>query len=168
VLELKIGITAEKNSKESMVAMHFGNAPYVALIDLEKDEMEFIHLGYEHHMHELGNKLKKRRIEAFITWSMGPHAAEVFIRNGIKLYQVPKQVSIEEALNLYEKGSLIKFSYSGTPVPHRLHDSDKPDEKGVVKKRCTLCERSTDDSSWSMELKNIEYVKRREGKRHRS
>jgi predicted Fe-Mo cluster-binding NifX family protein len=114
VIRLKIGITAEGSSKDSPVAMHFGKAPYIVLINLEDAKSGFIYLGYEHHKHTLGEVLKKLGVNVFITGGMGLKAAEVFVKNGIRLYQVPRKVSVREAVELYKKGSLVEFSSMGT------------------------------------------------------
>ena len=121
---MDIGIIAEGDSKDDMVAMHFGKAPYVVIANLENNELDSIHLGHDHHNHDLGIELKKRGIDVFVAGGMGPMAAEGFVKSGVKLYQVSEKVSVEEAVNLYKKGELIEFTSSGTPGEHHLHGSD--------------------------------------------
>lgn len=118
---MKIGIAAEGNSKDSMVSMHFGRAPYVVLVHLEDDISEYIHLGEDHHDHNLGLRLKDMGVEAFIVGGMGPGAAGVFVNSGIKLYHVSKSISVREAIEQYRKGLLPEFSVGGTPGHHHSH-----------------------------------------------
>ena len=131
MVKLLIGITSEGDSKDSMVAMHFGDAPYIALVDLEKDEMEFMFLGKEHCLHLLPYNLKEKNVGVFITWSMGPRPAEIFQRKGIKLYHVPRRVSVEEAIELYKSGSLIEFTLTGSKVDQQKYSGERGKEHGM-------------------------------------
>jgi len=95
----------QAKGKASEISMHFGKAPYFAVYDTEKDEIEFVEneiLHFHDKMRRPVELLLKLKPDVVFVKMIGPKALEVFKSHGIKVMS-GEYKTVGEAIENFEK-----------------------------------------------------------------
>ncbi|MEM2885519.1 MAG: NifB/NifX family molybdenum-iron cluster-binding protein [Thermoproteota archaeon] len=110
---------------KSVVADHFGRAPYFAIVELKKDgtidKIEVIenrgeHLGGSVSVEELIGELKP---DALLVKGMGPRGLDAFQRRGVAVFTGVLE-TVEGAVQSYVKGKLRGLTEPCRDARHRF------------------------------------------------
>jgi predicted Fe-Mo cluster-binding NifX family protein len=120
---MKIAVTAENNNGlESMVAHHFGHAPFFILVDMENGEV-IQTLGIAnpfaeaHQPGQIPNFIHEQKANAILSGGMGGRAIEFFEQLGIKA-ATGADGTVRQALESYLGGSLKEAAPCDESVAH--------------------------------------------------
>jgi len=121
---MRICIPTETNTgKSAQVHAHFGSAPYFTVYDIEKDAVEVIENGNEHHAHGMCqpmNSLNGKNIDAVVCGGMGARAVARLNEAGIKAYRA-MHGTIEDVIRQFKEGKLEEISVDGACQGHGCH-----------------------------------------------
>ena len=106
---MRLCIPTETNDgRTASVYGHFGSAPYFTIYDTEKNAVETIDNGNQHHEHGMCQPLQSlggKDIDAVVCAGIGPGALMRLNEGGIKVYRaVPGTVG--DTVGLFAKGGL--------------------------------------------------------------
>ena len=112
---MKIAITVCDNQGiESEVNSRFGRAPYIAIIDTETEELEFIDNSARGETGGAGIKAAQtivdHGVDTLITANLGPKAFSALQAADLKLIKFDNKGTIKEAVDNLDQGNLNEFS----------------------------------------------------------
>jgi predicted Fe-Mo cluster-binding NifX family protein len=116
--------TATKDGKNAQVFDHFGSAPCFTICDLEKDTVEVIDNGNQHHSHGMCQpmeSIKGKNIYAIVCSAIGVRAIQHLNQEGIKVYK-SQPGTVMETISQFMKGSLQEFTAEGGCNKHNCHE----------------------------------------------
>lgn len=121
---MKICIPTEtKEGKKAQVYGHFGSAPYFTIMDTEKDTVEVIDNGNQHHAHGMCqpmNALVGKSIDAVVSGGMGARAVLKLNEGGIKVMRaVPG--TVEEIVQQFKNKQLEEMTVDNACSQHGCH-----------------------------------------------
>ena len=105
---MKICIPVEgKNGWDERVSQHFGRAPAYALIDSEKNEVDFIDNSSEHFggMGKPPEIIADAKAEIVLASGMGPMAMKMLFERGLKVY-CGISGTVKESFEAFQNGKL--------------------------------------------------------------
>jgi predicted Fe-Mo cluster-binding NifX family protein len=120
---MKIAITAENNNGlESMVAQHFGHAPYFMLVDVENDEVKATQgivnpFAESHQPGQIPGFIKEQNADVMLSGGMGGRAIQFFEQYGIKT-ATGAIGTVRQALENYFGGKLSEAAPCDESVAH--------------------------------------------------
>jgi predicted Fe-Mo cluster-binding NifX family protein len=120
---MKIAITAENNNGlESMVAQHFGHAPFFMLVDVENDEVSATQgianpFAEVHQPGQIPGFIHEQKANVILSGGMGGRAIEFFEQYGIKT-ATGASGTVREALENYLGGKLKEAAPCDESVAH--------------------------------------------------
>ncbi len=120
---MKIAVTAENNNGlESMVAQHFGHAPYFILVDVENGEVTATQgvanpFVDGHAPGQVPGFIKEQHANVMLSGGMGGRAIQIFEQNGIKA-ATGAQGTVRQALENYLGGKLTEAAPCAESVAH--------------------------------------------------
>ena len=121
---LKICVPVGKNDgMKSQVYGHFGSAPFFAVYDTDKKELEVVENNNSHHEHGMCNPLAAltgRNIDAVVCGGMGAGAVSKLNAAGIKAYKVP-QGALEDIVLDFGKNLPQEISIEVACKSHGCH-----------------------------------------------
>jgi cation diffusion facilitator family transporter len=123
---IAIPIVEDKGLK-SLAALHFGSAPYFALIEVEEGQISSFHVK-ENEGAKLSHKkgiqaahlLVEEKVDVVLAGSLGEGPFHVLGDNLIQIYYLPKSVQIREAVRLLTQNLLERMV-----SPTEKHEEDR-------------------------------------------
>jgi predicted Fe-Mo cluster-binding NifX family protein len=115
--KIKIAIPAlEDKGLESIVSLHFGNAPFFTLVEIEKGETKRVYIK-ENGAAKLAQKkgitaahfLVDEKVDVVLTGGLGEGPFHVLRDNLVEIYYLPKPVKIQEAIRLQDQNMLERM-----------------------------------------------------------
>lgn len=125
---MKVAIPLLRESLTDPIEPRLGRAPVFALVDLDTDEVQWLHSEQETSAHGSGTQTAQRLAsngaEIVLCRQIGPNALEGLSAAGIGVYQAPTG-SAADAIGLFRKGLLTEVrSPSGEIEAKRMNDGD--------------------------------------------
>lgn len=124
-------IGADGKELESPIAKRFGHAEYLIQYNTDSKSFEVFINNEEEHNHNNLQEFLDKGIEVFIVGNIGPHAFEIINTPKSKVY-LARKMSVQEALNKYQKGELkqlieptVKQSIGHNHSNEHHHDQDR-------------------------------------------
>lgn len=120
---MKIAVTAENNNGlDSMVAQHFGHAPYFMLVDVENGEVTTVESAANpyaeaHQPGQIPTFIKQLQANVILSGGMGGRAIEFFEQAGIKA-ATGASGTVRQALENYFGGKLKEAAPCDESVAH--------------------------------------------------
>ena len=120
---MKIAVTAENNiGLESMVAQHFGHAPYFMLVDVENDEVTSTQgianpFAESHQPGQIPGFIKEQNADVMLSGGMGGRAIQFFEQYGIKT-ATGASGTVRQALENFFGGKLSEAAPCDESVAH--------------------------------------------------
>jgi len=120
---MKIAVTAESNNGlESMVAQHFGHAPYFMLVEVENDEVTTTQgianpFAENHQPGQIPAFIKEQNADVMLSGGMGGRAIQFFEQYGIKT-ATGAAGTVRLALENYLGGKLSEAAPCDESVAH--------------------------------------------------
>ncbi len=120
---MKIAITAENdNGLESMVAQHFGHAPFFILVDMENSEVTTVQsvanpFAEAHQPGEIPQFIHEQKANVILSGGMGGRAIEFFEQVGVKA-ATGAIGTVRQALENYLGGKLKEAAPCDESVAH--------------------------------------------------
>jgi predicted Fe-Mo cluster-binding NifX family protein len=120
---MKIAVTAENNNGlESMVAQHFGHAPYFILADVENGEVSATQgianpFAEYHQPGQIPGFIKEQNADVLLSGGMGGRAIQFFEQYGIKT-ATGANGTVRQALENYFGGKLSEAAPCDESVAH--------------------------------------------------
>lgn len=101
---MKIMISIQENSPESVLDEHFGRAAYFMIIDLKTHDSEILENPAKTLASGAGAAVVQlavdRQVQTVFSGRFGPHAAQALTASGIKMQQFPQGCkTVQELLN---------------------------------------------------------------------
>ncbi|MCK4883890.1 MAG: hypothetical protein KAS30_03410 [Candidatus Diapherotrites archaeon] len=128
---MKIAISTEKETLDSLIDQRFGRCKYFLIVELENEktvDVKAVENQGTLQGHGAGIKaaqqLGELKIEAVITGNLGPNATNVLNQLGIKAYSASG--TAKDAVEKLSQGALEKINK--TAEPHAGMDSQTPEE----------------------------------------
>jgi cation diffusion facilitator family transporter len=117
----------EDKGLESLAALHFGSAPYFALIEVEEGQISSFHVK-ENEGAKLSHKkgiqaahlLVEEKVDVVLAGSLGEGPFHVLGDNLTQIYYLPKSVQIQEAVRLLTQNLLERMV-----SPTEKHEEDR-------------------------------------------
>ncbi|MFC1703176.1 NifB/NifX family molybdenum-iron cluster-binding protein [Candidatus Omnitrophota bacterium] len=109
---------------DSLLSEHFGSAPYLLNVDIEKNTCEAIENTNIHHEHGTCNPakfLRDKQIDIVLCVGLGVRALNVLQSAGITVYKVDDAKTVRDALTEFKAGSLEEISVQTACREHRCH-----------------------------------------------
>jgi len=118
---MKICVTAQGNTLESLVDPRFGRAQYFIIYDTENDSFESI-LNPNLNLFsgagiQSAQLIVQKGVQVLITGNVGPNAFNVLTAAGINIITGIMGVSVKEAIERFKRGEL-NFTFSPTVSKH--------------------------------------------------
>lgn len=128
-----VAIPCFKTGDKLLVHPHFGMAKLFAIYKIESGSRRLIALEENPALDTprgrrgevIASMLERYGVNAVLTHEIGPGGYESLARRGIKIYLVDKTVTVEEALEMFEKNALVEAT---GPVEHHHHDHEHEHE----------------------------------------
>jgi predicted Fe-Mo cluster-binding NifX family protein len=120
---MKIAVTAENNNGlESMVAQHFGHAPYFVLVDVENGEVTTVESAANpyaeaHQPGQIPAFIKQLNANVILSGGMGGRAIEFFEQANIKA-ATGASGTVRQSLENYLGGKLKEAAPCDESVAH--------------------------------------------------
>ncbi len=120
---MKIAVTAENNNGlESLVAQHFGHAPYFILVDVENDEVTAVQgvanpLAQAHQPGQIPNFIHQQNANVILSGGMGGRAIQFFEQLGVHA-ATGAAGTVRQALENYFGGALKNAAPCDESVAH--------------------------------------------------
>ncbi len=120
---MKIAVTAENNNGlESMVAQHFGHAPFFMLVDVENGEVSTVESAANpyaeaHQPGQIPTFIKQLKANVILSGGMGGRAIEFFEQANIKA-ATGASGTVRQALENYLGGKLKEAAPCDESVAH--------------------------------------------------
>jgi predicted Fe-Mo cluster-binding NifX family protein len=120
---MKIAVTAENNNGlESMVAQHFGHAPYFMLVEVENGEVSATQgianpFAEQHQPGQIPGFIKEQSADVMLSGGMGGRAIQFFSEYGIKT-ATGASGTVRQALENYLGGKLSEAAPCDESVAH--------------------------------------------------
>ena len=120
---MKIAVTAENNNGlDSMVAQHFGHAPYFMLVEVENDEVSSTQgvanpFAESHQPGQIPGFIKGQNADVMLSGGMGGRAIQFFEQYGIKA-ATGADGTVRQALENYFGGKLTEAAPCDESVAH--------------------------------------------------
>lgn len=120
---MKIAVTAESNNGlDSMVAQHFGHAPYFMLVDVENGEVKEVQsianpFAESHQPGQIPGFVHEQKANVILSGGMGGRAIEFFAQYGIKA-ATGASGTVRQALENYFGGALKDAAPCDESVAH--------------------------------------------------
>ena len=115
--------TTTQDGKSAQVYEHFGSAPYFTVCDTDKNTIEIIDNGNQHHSHGMCQPMSAlvgKEIDAVVTGGMGARAVQKLNEGGIKVYRaIPG--TVEAILQQFSKGGLQELTIENACAQHGCH-----------------------------------------------
>lgn len=113
---MKIAISAVNQNEKSYLDPRFGRANYFYVFDSNTNNGDFISNAQNSNALygagiQTAQMIAAKGVEAVITGRVGPKAASVLEKEGIKIYLADRpEILIKDALELFHQGKLPLFS----------------------------------------------------------
>ncbi|MBT7074761.1 MAG: NifB/NifX family molybdenum-iron cluster-binding protein [Anaerolineae bacterium] len=120
---MKIAVTIETdNGLDSMVAQHFGHAPFFALVDVENGEITATEIvvnpfAKKHQPGQVPGFIKEQNAAVMLSGGMGGRAIQFFEQAGIEA-ATGASGSVRQALENYLGGNLAEAAPCAESVEH--------------------------------------------------
>jgi predicted Fe-Mo cluster-binding NifX family protein len=120
---MKIAVTAENNDGlESLVAQHFGHAPFFVLVDVKEGEVCAVRgianpFATAHQPGQIPDFVKQQNADVILSGGMGGRAIEFFEQAGIKA-ATGASGTVRQALEHYLGGKLKDAAPCDESVAH--------------------------------------------------
>lgn len=120
---MKIAVTAENNNGlDSMVAQHFGHAPYFMLVDVENGEVKAVQgvanpFAEAHQPGQIPTFIHQQNANVILSGGMGGRAIQFFEQYGIKA-ATGASGTVRQALENYFGGALKDAAPCDESVAH--------------------------------------------------
>jgi predicted Fe-Mo cluster-binding NifX family protein len=120
---MKIAVTAENNNGlESMVAQHFGHAPYFMLVEVENGEVTSSQgianpFAEQHQPGQIPGFIKEQNADVILSGGMGGRAIQFFTDYGIKA-ATGASGTVRNALENFFGGKLTEAAPCDESVAH--------------------------------------------------
>ncbi|MFH2104315.1 MAG: NifB/NifX family molybdenum-iron cluster-binding protein [Chloroflexota bacterium] len=120
---MKIAVTAETNiGLDSMVAQHFGHAPFFIIVDMEDDEVSAVQVvanpfAEGHQPGQIPGFIKGQNADVILSGGMGGRAIQFFEQYGIKT-ATGANGTVRQALENYLGGKLTDAAPCDESVEH--------------------------------------------------
>lgn len=120
---MKIAVTAESNNGlDSMVAQHFGHAPYFVLVDVENGEVTSTQavanpFAEAHQPGQIPGFIHQQNANVILSGGMGGRAIEFFAQVGIQA-ATGANGTVRQALESYLGGKLKEAAPCDESVAH--------------------------------------------------
>ena len=120
---MKIAVTAENNNGlESLVAQHFGHAPFFMLVDVEDGEVNAMQgvanpFATGHQPGQIPDFIKQQNANVILSGGMGGRAIQFFEQAGIKA-ATGASGTVRQALEHYLGGKLKEAAPCDESVAH--------------------------------------------------
>lgn len=120
---MKIAVTAENNNGlESMVAQHFGHAPFFILVDMENGEVTSVQgivnpFAEAHQPGQIPGFIHEQNASVILSGGMGGRAIEFFEQAGIKAV-TGANGTVRQTLEGYLGGALKEAAPCDESVAH--------------------------------------------------
>ncbi len=120
---MKIAVTAENNNGlDSLVAQHFGHAPYFMLVDVENGEVKAVQgvanpFAEAHQPGQIPTFIHQQNANVILSGGMGGRAIEFFAQYGIKA-ATGASGTVRQALENYFGGALKDAAPCDESVAH--------------------------------------------------
>jgi predicted Fe-Mo cluster-binding NifX family protein len=120
---MKIAVTAENNNGlESLVAQHFGHAPFFILVDVDNGEVCNVQsvanpFAEAHQPGQIPAFVKQQKADVILSGGMGGRAIEFFEQAGIKA-ATGASGTVRQALENYFGGNLKEAAPCDESVAH--------------------------------------------------
>lgn len=104
--------TMGDNGIEERVHNHFGSAAFFTVVDTDKEAVEVVKNGNEHHQHGGCQPLKAiagLNVDAILTSGMGRRAVHLLNEGGMKVYLLEGE-TVKDAVELFKKGKLKEMT----------------------------------------------------------
>jgi predicted Fe-Mo cluster-binding NifX family protein len=98
-------IGSDGNNLDSRIAKRFGHAEYLIEYNTDSKSFEAFKNIEEGHNHDNLQRFLDNGVEIFIVGNIGPHAFDMINTPKSKVY-LARKMSVQEALNKYQKGVL--------------------------------------------------------------
>jgi predicted Fe-Mo cluster-binding NifX family protein len=107
---MKVCITSQGPTLDSIAEERFGRAPYLLVIETETGSVEAVENPYAGGSGGVGPKaaqvLIARGVEALVSGMVGGNAREVLMTAGIRMYSYRSGGTVRDALEAFTGGSL--------------------------------------------------------------
>jgi len=107
---MKLAISSSGNSLNANVDRRFGRCPWFLFVDTETLRCEVVENKSADVSSGAGTVcaqlVLEREVDAVVSGQVGPNAYEVLRQGEIKIFIVPQNMSIREALNRYKDNEL--------------------------------------------------------------
>jgi len=120
---MKIAVTAESsNGLESMVAQHFGHAPFFILVDMENGEVTSVQdianpFAEAHQPGQIPGFIHEQKANVILSGGMGGRAIEFFEQFGVKA-ATGASGTVRQSLENYLGGKLKEAAPCDESVAH--------------------------------------------------
>jgi predicted Fe-Mo cluster-binding NifX family protein len=120
---MRIAVTAENNNGlESVVAQHFGHAPYFILVEMENGEINAVQgvanpYADSHQPGQIPQFIHAQKADVILSGGMGGRAIEFFEQYGIKA-ATGASGTVRQALENYFGGKLKEAAPCDDSVAH--------------------------------------------------
>lgn len=120
---MKIAVTAENNKGlESLVAQHFGHAPYFILVDVENGEVTAVQgvanpFAQSHQPGQIPGFIRQQKADVILSGGMGGRAIDFFAQDGIQA-ATGASGTVRQALENYFGGKFKEAAPCDESVAH--------------------------------------------------
>jgi len=121
-MKICLPTSGNKGLKET-VFNHFGSAKFFTIYDTEKQTLEIIENGNEHHEHGACNPvgaITKYNVNAVLSGGMGRRAVQMMNESGIKVYLMEGN-TVSEAIKNFEGNKLKELTINNACSGHDCH-----------------------------------------------
>lgn len=116
---MKVAIASSGEKLTAMVDPRFGRCPCFLIVDSKSGKFEVLENTATAAFRGAGISaaqiIADQKVEAVIAGNFGPNAVNVLQASGIKLFSVGVEVSVQEAVDQLEKGSLEEITAATAP-----------------------------------------------------
>ena len=115
--------TETQDGKQAQVYGHFGSAPFFTIYDTEKDVVEIIKNGNEHHVHGMCQPLASLagyKIDGIVVGGIGMGALNKLTTAGMRVFMAEHE-TVKETIAAFTAGSL-KPVQPGQACAHHEHE----------------------------------------------
>ena len=115
--------TETSKGKEAQVFAHFGSAPFFTIYDTDKDAVEIVPNGDQHHAHGMCQPmaaLTGKGVNAVVTGGAGAGAIQKLNQAGVRVYRAPSGTVADVAAR-FGGGELEEISVQNACAHHNCH-----------------------------------------------
>ena len=114
---MKVGVVAEGEGLDSLVAEDFGHAPFFLIVDLDSLDYNVVKNEYADNESGAGYKVADAivslKVNAAVVGGIGPHGMDILRKAGIRVWSDMDDMTVEEALESVKGRLTLEKKFEG-------------------------------------------------------